>query len=165
MDADAAFTGRMEREIANVTSIRSLPAEKIPQGGLVRFDVREKYLDFIQSFLSPAAKGSGIRILYDNLNGVGAGMIAPLAERMGWCVDVLNAEHDAFFSFKNPNPTESAIAPLAERLRAGGYAFAMATDSDADRLGILDERGQYVGQQRHPCGAVLLFGTLPRYAR
>lgn len=145
MDADAAFTGRMEREIANVTSVRSLPAEKIPQGGLVRFDVREKYLDFIQSFLSPAAKGSGIRILYDNLNGVGAGMIAPLADRMGWCVDVLNAEHDAFFSFKNPNPTESAIAPLAERLRAGGYAFAMATDSDADRLGILDERGQYVG--------------------
>ena len=36
------------------------------------------------------------------------------------------------------------MRPLADTVVREGYDFAMATDSDADRLGILDEKGNYL---------------------
>ncbi len=143
-DADVAFTGRIEREIAKIGAVRALSAGQIPRGAVSEYDVRGKYLDCIAGFLSPAVRGGKVRVLYDNLNGVGAGAILPLAERQGWKIDVLHPEHDAFFGFRVPNPTPENMLPLQERVTGGGYDFAMATDSDADRLGILDERGTSV---------------------
>jgi phosphomannomutase len=59
-------------------------------------------------------------------------------------VTVLHTEHDAFFGFFAPNPTEQAMQSMKEMVALQHYDFAMATDSDSDRLGIIDEKGNYV---------------------
>lgn len=146
MDADAAFTARLEKAAEKVKSVKTVGVEKARESGLVcDYSNKDEYLGNIASFLSEEVKGSSVRILYDNLCGVGASCIVPLFDKLGVKnVTVLNADHDAFFGFVNPNPTRENMAPLVGKVRGGGYDFAMATDSDSDRLGIIDELGNYV---------------------
>lgn len=146
MDADVAFTDRLERAVRSVTEVKQISIDCARADGSVSdYSNKEKYLENIAAFLSPAVRGSKVKILYDNLCGVGAICIRPLFEKLDVKnVTVLHAVHDAFFGFVNPNPTREAMQPLADTVIIGGYDFAMATDSDSDRLGIIDEHGKYV---------------------
>ena len=57
----------------------------------------------------------------------------------------MNEDHDAFFGFNLPNPTKEALlGEFSETVVNQGYDLGMATDSDGDRLGIIDEKGNYV---------------------
>ena len=56
----------------------------------------------------------------------------------------MHTQHDAFFNFEMPNPTQANMLHLKEIVLAEKYDFAFGTDSDSDRLGILDECGNYV---------------------
>ena len=146
MDADVAFTDRLEGATRAVKNIKTVPSERARADGLiVDYSNKKKYLENIKAFLSPELRNSKVKVLYDNLCGVGASCIGPLFDGLGIKnVTALHAVHDAFFGFVNPNPTCCAMLPLAETVKSGKYDFAMATDSDSDRLGILDERGNYV---------------------
>ena len=146
MDADVAFTDRLEAAARAVTEIKTVAAEWAREQKLiVDYSNKQKYLENITAFLSPEVRGSKIKILYDNLCGVGASCIRPLFNSLGITnITVLHAVHDAFFGFVNPNPTRDAMQPLADKVKSDSYHFAMATDSDSDRLGILDENGRYV---------------------
>ncbi|MCX4286440.1 MAG: phosphoglucomutase/phosphomannomutase family protein, partial [Clostridia bacterium] len=53
-------------------------------------------------------------------------------------------ERDAFFGDGKPKPTEKVMEGMKRDVIKGKYDFAMATDSDVDRLGIIDEQGNYV---------------------
>ncbi len=145
MDADAEFTGRMENMISRLENARigTVAVDIAKRKGLVRdFDNTEDYLGFIKSFISPKIMDNRVKILYDNIYGVGAGCLEKLAKDYHIArFDVLRGGHDAFFGFSLPNPTNEAMLSLAGKVKEGGYDFAMATDSDADRLGILDENG------------------------
>ena len=145
-DADVEFTNLLEKTVADVKTVKNKPLASAKAEGLVReYSNKEKYLENILAFLSPDVKYGKISILYDNLCGVGAKCIEPLFKKAGVKnYTILHSEHDAFFSFMMPNPTEQAMSPLKQMVTAQKYDFAMATDSDSDRLGIIDEKGNYV---------------------
>ncbi len=146
MDADVGTTDMLERAINSVgTPLHVSLAEGREKGFIVDYGNKQKYLENIKSFLSPKLFGSKIKILYDNLNGVGARCIEPMFKMAGIeNFKIMNTQHDAFFNFSPPNPTEAAMAPLKSDVVKQGFDFAMATDSDSDRLGIIDEKGHYV---------------------
>ncbi len=145
-DADAMFTAKLEKEIAAVESISKLPLAHAKARGLVKdYCNKEAYLAHIGEYLRPRPDGREISVLYDNLCGVTAETFVPLAARFHLKrLDVLHRERDALFAGKLPNPTREMMLSLKEQVLAGGYDYAMATDSDGDRLGILDERGELV---------------------
>lgn len=146
MDADVTVTDELEREINCGAPVKSMMLGEAREKGLVvDYGNKQKYLSHIKGFLSVDLSASNIKILYDNLNGVGARCIEPMFELAGVKhYKILNTRHDAFFNFAPPNPTEAAMAHLKGEVVSGGYDFAMATDSDSDRLGILDENGNYI---------------------
>ena len=146
VDADVEFTGKLENAVGNVTETRSLPLKQAKKQGLiVDYSNKQHYLGNIKSFLSPEIFGSDLKILYDNLYGVGSLCIQPLFDLVGMKnYKILNVEREAFFGMQMPNPTQSSMSHLKTELVEGGFDFAMATDSDSDRLGILDEKGNYV---------------------
>ena len=146
MDADVKFTDLLEKTVNTVSEVKNMPLDEAKASGLVRdYDNKQKYLENVFGFLSRDIDFSGIRILYDNLCGVGARCVEPMFKMVGIKnYDILHSEHDAFFSFTMPNPTEQAMSPLKEKVKTGAYDFAMATDSDSDRLGIIDDKGNYV---------------------
>ncbi len=143
MDADVTLTKEIESEI-NLPNKDFVPYD-LKAGEIQEYDNFNDYINNVQSFLSPEIRRSNVRILYDNLFGVGAECLSALARKNGFShFKVLNVEHDAFFGFLAPNPTKESMQHLISELKEDGYDFAMATDSDADRLGILDENGNYV---------------------
>lgn len=145
-DADVAFTNRLEEASLAVTNIKYMPLDQAVERGIVApYSNMREYLDNIKKFLNAGADFGSANILYDNLNGVGARCIEPLFKELGVKnYTILHAVRDAFFNRMPPNPTEQAMRPLKELVLSEGYSFAMATDSDGDRLGILDEKGNYV---------------------
>ena len=59
-------------------------------------------------------------------------------------VDVINDRHDAFFGGHLPAPNPDTLRDLQSVVRDHHADMGIATDGDADRLGIIDEQGRYV---------------------
>ena len=146
VDADVIFTNRLEAEIAKIKEVKSIPIAAAKQKGLVEdFSHLDIYLKNIESFILPEIRKNRVRILFDNMCGVGIFGLRPLAKSFGIRIfDELNVNRDAFFNFLVPNPNEAALTELKEKVVNNGYDYGLATDSDADRLGVIDEWGDYV---------------------
>ena len=146
-DADITFTSLLEQKIEEVTEIKTLKERAArAKGLLIDYDDLGSYLSNIKSFIDPSIKKNKIRVLFNNMNGVGVIGLAPLAKKLNlYQFVIINEDHDAFFGFNLPNPTKEAlIGEFSETVVNQGYDLGLATDSDGDRLGIIDEKGNYV---------------------
>ncbi|MBQ9480920.1 MAG: phosphoglucomutase/phosphomannomutase family protein [Clostridia bacterium] len=146
VDADEAFTSALEKTVNAPIEIKSISLDNARKAGLFeKISYVETYLDDIEAFIDPRVKNNDVKILFDNMYGVGIVGLTGMAERLRIKrFDIVGKEHDAFFGFVPPNPTEDAMSALADAVRENGYDLAIATDSDADRLGVLDENGKPV---------------------
>ncbi len=145
-DADVEFTDELEKVINSVSRVNAMPLAEAKKKGLVKdYSHIEKYIDDIISFIDPKIKNNNAKILFDDMFGTGAIGLKKIAKRLNIArFDVINDSRDAFFGFVAPNPTEENMAHLKSKVVENGYDFAMATDCDADRLGVLDENGDPV---------------------
>lgn len=119
-----------------------LPIEE--QGSLTILDASfdRIYMDKLKSvLLRPElfAKG-GARIVYSNLHGTGGHIIVPLLKELGCDVQTV-AEQDIqdgrFPTVASPNPENSpALAMAIDQANASGADIVIATDPDADRMGV-----------------------------
>ena len=146
-DADVAFTSEIEKEINNVTEIKTMNDRLARKKDLLNdYSNLGSYLSHIKSFIDPSVTKNKLRVLYNNMNGVGVIGLKPLSEKLHiYQFTIMNEDHDAFFGFNLPNPTKEALSgEFSETVVNQQYDLGMATDSDGDRLGIIDEKGNYV---------------------
>lgn len=146
-DADVSFTNEMEEEMSKISEIKSMDYYEAKRRWMITdYADTSLYLGHIKSFISYNIKNNNLKLLYNNMNGVGVVGLRPLAKDLNIKqFDIIEDDHDAFFSFKLPNPTEGALmGDFSEQVVKGGYDAGFATDSDGDRLGIIDELGNYV---------------------
>ncbi len=146
-DADVAFTSLLEKKINDVKEVHILNERLARNKGMLEdYDNLGSYLSHIKSFIDPTVVKNKLRVLYNNMNGVGVIGLKPMAEKLHiYQFVIMNEDHDAFFGFNLPNPTKEALSgEFSEMVANQGYDLGMATDSDGDRLGIVDEKGNYV---------------------
>ncbi|MXX93862.1 MAG: phosphoglucomutase/phosphomannomutase family protein [Chloroflexi bacterium] len=90
-------------------------------------------------------KSAGIRVAVDSMHGSGAGIVAALLEGGATEVTEIRSEiNPAFPGMKQPEPVEDNLAPLISAIKSGAFDVGIATDGDADRLGVVAENGVYV---------------------
>lgn len=143
-DADVAVTQRLEQFTEAVHEVRALPRD-LSSPLILKYDNLAAYTAHITDFLDASIADDPLRLLFDNLFGVAVVGLKPLFDRFRLKqYTILHAERDALFGMRLPNPTQQMLEPLKEEVLRGKYDYAMATDSDGDRLGILDEKGNYV---------------------
>jgi phosphomannomutase/phosphoglucomutase len=96
--------------------------------------------------------GRRLKVVVDAGNGV-AGAYAPaLLRRVGCEVVELYCESDGRFPNHLPDPEDAAnVVDLQREVVAQGADLGVAYDGDADRVGIIDERGH-----RHEADLILL---------
>ena len=146
-DADIAFTSLLESKISSVTEVKTMSDRIARQKELLEdYDNLGSYLSHIKSFIDPSISQNKLRVLFNNMKGVGVIGLKPLSKRLNiHLFTIMNEDHDAFFGFNLPNPTRDALmGEFSEMVVNQGYDLGMATDSDGDRLGIIDEKGNYV---------------------
>ncbi len=86
------------------------------------------------------------RVVFDSINGAGCVSGRALLEALGCDVIQINGDPDGRF-VHDPEPVEANLQQLTRQTVADGADLGLATDPDADRLAVVDERGRYVGEE------------------
>jgi len=125
------------------------------------------YLDLLKQLsLSPDVirEYHDIPIVYTPLHGTGASMVPRCLENFGFTNISLVQEQAIpdgnFPTVKSPNPEESSALEMAiKKARLEGASLVMATDPDADRVGIAvkDRDGDFTLLNGNQTAAVLLY--------
>lgn len=115
-------------------------------GKLTTRQVEEDYIKYLfdrSIDMDKVGKGRPVKLVVDAGNGT-ASYIAPLVlERMGCEVSRLYCEFDGSFPNHFPDPTvPSNLETLARRVVETGSMAGIAYDGDADRIGVVDEKGR-----------------------
>lgn len=86
-----------------------------------------------------------VRVAVDCGNGVGSLVAGRLLRALGAEVRTLYCESDGTFPNHHPDPTvDENLADLIALVRRDGFEAGIAFDGDADRIGVVDERGEIV---------------------
>jgi phosphomannomutase len=85
-----------------------------------------------------------LRIVLDPMFGVSLTGLQTILYTARCDIDVINDRHDAFFGRHLPAPNPDTLVDLQYAVKEHTADVGIATDGDADRLGIIDEKGRYV---------------------
>lgn len=146
MDADVTLTNEIEDEIRTLKSINKLTIyDKSYKRYVKTKSILKGYLENIKTFISLDIKGKDSKILFDAIYGTGAISLSKIARDYELKnFKTIHSKHDAFFGFMLPSPNKENMLKDKALLLKEGFDFALGLDSDGDRLGMLDELGNYV---------------------
>ena len=184
-DADALTT--YIRGIENPFAVEVADVEAEKASGLIEVigeAVDAEYLKEVKDVnINPALIeefGKDMKIVYTPLHGTGEMLARRALAQAGFdSVQVVEAQATAdpdFSTVKSPNPESQAAFALAEELgRQVGADVLVATDPDADRVGVevLQKDGSYLNLSGNQIGAIMAkyileahknAGTLPENA-
>ncbi|MBN2452836.1 MAG: phosphoglucomutase/phosphomannomutase family protein [Candidatus Omnitrophica bacterium] len=124
--------------------VRFRPLAELKAEGLVEEDdIITGHLAFIKSYANVTLlKKSRMKVLVDSMYGTGNDYIPALLKGGKCRVDIIHNEHNPGFGGINPEPILPNLKELAEKTKKGGYDIGIATDGDADRLGIALPNGK-----------------------
>lgn len=152
-DADEEQTADLERYIAHVEEsiaegavINTIPYEDAHENGLVtEFNPLNEYIDSILAQIDTTAiKSRNLRIALDPMYGVSQTAMRTILAIARCEVEVIHDNHDTLFGGKLPAPSESTLKSLQNYVLDRNCDLGIATDGDADRLGVIDDRGKFL---------------------
>lgn len=163
-DANKEFTDELQ-VVANemkTEDLRFMDFDKARKAGMIEFiDPRDRYLDSIMEQINlQAIRKRRPRIVLDPMYGVSLTGLMTILYTARCDVNIINDRHDAFFGGHLPAPNEETLADLQAEVREHHADIGMATDGDADRLGIIDENSRYITANEI---LVLLYHYLLKY--
>ncbi len=86
------------------------------------------------------------KVVLDSVNGAGCVGTPMLLSKLGVELVHMNAEATGHFAHV-PEPVKENLTDLCARVKEKKAAVGFAQDPDADRLAIVDERGEYIGEE------------------
>ncbi|HME91003.1 MAG TPA: phosphoglucomutase/phosphomannomutase family protein, partial [Myxococcaceae bacterium] len=118
------------------------------RGLLESFDPRSPYLEGLAGQVDvQAIKDAGLRICVDSMYGAGMGYTATLLAGGKSTVTELHAVHNPNFpGIHAPEPIARNLGEMIETMKHAKFDVGICTDGDADRLGVLDENGDFITQ-------------------
>lgn len=147
-DAEETVTDEIE-EIArslDPDQIRSMPYEEALSTGLIReiYPINEYLDDILEKIDVHAIRDAGLRVAFDPMYGVSEIPLQTLLLTTRCDVTMLHNTHDTLFGGRMPAPTAVTMRQLATWVLDYHFHLGVATDGDADRLGVIDDTGRYL---------------------
>ena len=149
--ASPEVISRLEEALAQVMdddSVRTMSIEEAISQGLVELvDPRPSYRTQIARLVRlDEIKRAGLHLLHDPMYGSGAGYVSDLVSGGTTRVTELHSDRNPGFGGLHPEPIPPNTDEAARVLRGGGFDLGIINDGDADRVGIFDEKGNFVDQ-------------------
>ena len=115
-----------------------------------RFDPIPGYLEALSSKVDlPRLRASGLRVAVDPMYGAGMGLFEQLLSGGRTTVTEIHGERNpAFPGIRAPEPIDANLGEFMLLMSTKRYDIGIANDGDADRVGLVDEQGNYVDQLR-----------------
>jgi alpha-D-glucose phosphate-specific phosphoglucomutase len=112
---------------------------------IVRFNPIPAYYDHLRNLINfDIIADSQMRVVVDSMYGSGRGAIRGILQGTGCEVYEIRGEMNPGFGGVHPEPIARYLGALAGAISTGAGDFGLATDGDADRIGAMDERGNFV---------------------
>ena len=156
------YIAKVEEEIAAGTPIAAIPYEQaVAEGKVVEFNPLNEYLDNIIAAVDvEAIKNKGLRVALDPMYGVSQTSLKTLLSITRCELEIIHERHDTLFGGKLPAPNAQTLRSLQNYVLDRGCDIGVATDGDADRIGVIDDTGKFL----HPNDIlVLLYYYLVKY--
>lgn len=136
------------REIAAIREERRFRFEQESFPPVARDDhAGQRHVEAVLAAVEvPLEPLEGLPVVLDSVNGAGCLDSPALLARLGCEVVHLNGEPTGVFAH-TPEPIAENLTGLCEAVRQTGASIGFAQDPDADRLAIVDERGDYIGEE------------------
>ncbi len=124
--------------------IKYIQPDELKASGMITMEnIIPHHLDFIKKYCDlKILKKSRIKIMVDSMYGTGHGYIADLLKGGKCKVDTIHNEINPSFGGINPEPIMPNLKELADKVKKFKYDIGIATDGDADRLGVALPNGR-----------------------
>ena len=146
-DADIEVTSNIEEYINKVKlPVSYLDYQDGIDSGLIKeiYPIND-YIDFILADIDiEAIKKANLKIALDPMYGVSETAIKTIMITCRTEVETIHGGHDTLFGGHMPAPDEMLMEELTTFVKIRNCNLGIATDGDADRIGIIDDTGRYL---------------------
>jgi alpha-D-glucose phosphate-specific phosphoglucomutase len=133
------------------TPVKQMKFAEAEKAGLIEyFDATEGYIAQLGRMVDlEGIKQSNLRILADSMWGAGQNYFPRILGGGKAQVTNIHAERNPLFpGMHNPEPIARNLTRQMEMMKTGQYDVGISNDGDADRVGLVDEQGNFVDQLR-----------------
>jgi len=124
----------------------SLP-EASARGLVADVDLTPAYLNQVAELIDlEGLRRAGLKVVVDSMYGAGAGYLKMILEGGAIELTEINGERNPLFPGIQPEPIAVNLAKLSATVKKQKANVGLATDGDADRMGIVDEKGTFLTQ-------------------
>lgn len=114
-------------------------------GLLQRFNPLPAYYEHLRKLIDfDAIADNPQRVVVDSMYGSGRGIIKGVLKGTGCEVREIRGDMNPGFGGVHPEPIARYLGTLAGAIGTGMGDIGLATDGDADRIGAMDERGNFI---------------------
>jgi phosphomannomutase len=131
--------------------VKQMPISEAESKGLVvRFDPSPAYIEHLHNLINlEPIKKAGLNVLIDSMWGNGAGWFPNLLSGgRTKIIEIHNQRNPIFPGMIRPEPIPPNVDIGLQETITRGSDVLIITDGDADRLGVGDEKGQFIDQLR-----------------
>jgi alpha-D-glucose phosphate-specific phosphoglucomutase len=143
LEIEKYIAGAVKADKINSKSL----AQAIKDKSIEYLDLTPAYLAGINKLIDlNSLRQTGLKIAVDSMYGVGAGYFKTLLSGGSTQVVEINSERNPEFPGINPEPIAINLHKLLSLVVKQKASVGIATDGDADRIGIIDEKGGFLTQ-------------------
>ena len=163
-DADEEHTVDIERYIAEICpgDVWGMDYDEALKKGLIEeiYPLNEYLDNIIGAVDMDAIREANLKIALDPMYGVSETSLKTILLTARCDVLTIHERHDTLFGGKLPSPSAATLRSLQNYVLDKGCDIGLATDGDADRIGVIDDKGRFL----HPNDIlVLLYYYLVKY--
>lgn len=127
-----------------------LDYERAKQDGMIqRFNPAPAYFEHLRKLINfDVIADNPQAVVVDSMYGSGRNVIKGILQGTGCEVYEIRGEMNPGFGGVHPEPIARNLNSLAGALASNNGQIGLATDGDADRIGAMDARGQFVDPHR-----------------
>ena len=119
--------------------------ENAPGGSITETDFSKPYLKRLVSEVDfGAIKRAKLKVIADPMYGAGIGYLSSILKGTSCKCLEIHSKADPMFGGLHPEPIETNLGDLKKEVRKNNASCGLATDGDADRIGVVDEKGRYL---------------------
>jgi phosphomannomutase/CTP:molybdopterin cytidylyltransferase MocA len=141
-------TKQLEVETNRLTpdDVIKLELDLAVEAGIVeKTDFTNEYVDAVEKLIDmEAIRKAGLRVIVDPMYGVGQLTLGTVLTEARCRVTFIHERHNPLFGGRSPAPNPEALKLLSFNMQNYDYDLGLAMDGDADRIAIVDEKGNYI---------------------
>jgi alpha-D-glucose phosphate-specific phosphoglucomutase len=149
-EVTSPIEGNIASLIRRPRGVKRLALDKALKKGVVAYlDPSPVYLEHLSHLVDIGElRRQKLNILVDPMYGAGIGYFKTVLQGSNLKITEINAERNPSFPQIHPEPIAKNLTKLSQLVVEQKADVGLATDGDADRIGIIDERGQFLTQHQ-----------------